>query len=565
MKSRALSNSHHRKSNRKRISLILTLAAFAVGLLVLEVLADAPPGPYFNGFENDTSSWFDMSNGGDGSVTRQQSGYTNGGYANGIGSAMGQWHARVSGNQPCVMSVATPCFGPFTRWGGYSQEFPSGGYRTQIDIYLDVAWAAAHSDARFDFSYAMSRSDGTFLRDFVFNAGTNRTNDPGPAGFFINASTNATRSGAFPQNTCPSPSAPPNVCRAPVHITTSGWYTFRHTFRDDSGFLAVDLDIFPLGSNTQVPGAQWTIYSGDMTSSAGGNRYGWFVNEEIPDLAIDDSLRTGLNIDLAPATATNTAGTSHTVTATITSTDTNGHPTAGAGQLIEFDVISGPNTGQTSHPMNSGTCSPPGNCTTDASGKVSWTYVSNGSPGTDTIQACFPERSPVVIRTGDEPRQCRTVTKVWEVLTPGKVTGGGQIQGDPVFSAFGGLLSAPALVPSLADPSAQATFGFVVQCCAARGNLEYDDHPLNVRIKAQSFDGLFISSPGTSCPSTTGSKHARFTGMAAVIRSTGTTTEPFTVEVDDCGEPGTADTFRIKTTTYSNGPSPLIGGNIQIH
>ena len=52
--------------------------------------------------------------------------------------------------------------------------------------------------------------------------------------------------------------------------------------------------------------------------------------------------------------------------------------------------------------------------------------------------------------------------------------------------------------------------------------------------------------------------------MADVIRATGTTMEPFTVEVDDCGEPGTADTFGIETTTYSNGPKTLIGGNIQI-
>jgi hypothetical protein len=53
--------------------------------------------------------------------------------------------------------------------------------------------------------------------------------------------------------------------------------------------------------------------------------------------------------------------------------------------------------------------------------------------------------------------------------------------------------------------------------------------------------------------------------MADVIRPTVTTNEPFTVDVDDCGEPGTTDTFGITTTTYSNGPSPLIGGNIQIH
>jgi hypothetical protein len=148
--------------------------------------------------------------------------------------------------------------------------------------------------------------------------------------------------------------------------------------------------------------------------------------------------------------------------------------------------------------------------------------------------------------------------------TPGKVTGGGQIGSDPMFSALGDLLSLPALIPSL-DPSAQATFGFVVTCCPAAGNLEYNDHAVQVRIKAISIDALSITDPGVSCAATPGSQHATFGGMADVIRPTGTTTEPFTVDVDDCGEPGTMDTFGIKTTTYMNGPSPLIGGNIQIH
>jgi len=150
--------------------------------------------------------------------------------------------------------------------------------------------------------------------------------------------------------------------------------------------------------------------------------------------------------------------------------------------------------------------------------------------------------------------------------TPGKVTGGGQIQGDPVFSSNGSLLSAPAIVPSAADPSAQATFGFVATCCPAKGNLDYIDHPAGVRIKAQSITGLFISTPGSACPATPGSKHAVFTGTAKVITSSGTdTNQPFTVRVDDCGEPGTMDTFAIQTTGYSNGPTILIGGNIQIH
>jgi hypothetical protein len=140
------------------------------------------------------------------------------------------------------------------------------------------------------------------------------------------------------------------------------------------------------------------------------------------------------------------------------------------------------------------------------------------------------------------------------------VTGGGQITGDPVFSALGTLLSAPAIMASPASPNSNATFGFTVRCCAASGNLEYDDHGANVKIKAQTINGLFISAGGCG-PNT----HATFTGTAQVIRSTGTTTESFTVDVDDCGEPGTADKFGIETATYSNASKTLIGGNIQIH
>jgi hypothetical protein len=45
--------------------------------------------------------------------------------------------------------------------------------------------------------------------------------------------------------------------------------------------------------------------------------------------------------------------------------------------------------------------------------------------------------------------------------------------------------------------------------------------------------------------------------------------ESLTVEVDDCGEPGSSpgigpDMFSITTNSYSNS-GPLISGNIQIH
>jgi len=129
-----------------------------------------------------------------------------------------------------------------------------------------------------------------------------------------------------------------------------------------------------------------------------------------------------------------------------------------------------------------------------------------------------------------------------------------------VFSATGVLLSVPALVPSIANPGAQASFGFVIQAGSPpTGNLEYNDKPAGVRIKVTSYSGLLISNG--DCGTNT---HADFTGSAEVTRLGVTTTENFTVRVDDCGEPGTADTFSISTTSYTNGGT-LIGGNIQIH
>jgi hypothetical protein len=150
--------------------------------------------------------------------------------------------------------------------------------------------------------------------------------------------------------------------------------------------------------------------------------------------------------------------------------------------------------------------------------------------------------------------------------TPGKVTGGGQVAGaDPLFSPTGELLSLPALTLSAATPNEKATFGFSVKCCPESGNLEYTDHGAGVRIKSLSITGLFISDGGISCPAVPGSKHAIFTGSAEVTGPLGTNEEDFTVQVDDCGEPGTIDTFGIDAGDYHHPPSQLIGGNIQIH
>jgi hypothetical protein len=111
------------------------------------------------------------------------------------------------------------------------------------------------------------------------------------------------------------------------------------------------------------------------------------------------------NITLTPATATNPTGTNHTVTAKVT---TNGQPAPGV--LVSFSITAGPDTAV------GGTCSTDLTCHTDTNGQVSFTYTNNGSPGPDTIQACFTDTAGV--------KQCATATKIWIVVEP-KITATG--------------------------------------------------------------------------------------------------------------------------------------------
>src|SRR6266481_4211513 len=94
-------------------------AAATLGALVVAVswvAADAPPGPYFNGFETDTAGWFNFSGA---TVTRVPSGSLSS-YANGAAASSGSYYARL-GIDPSPDSCtfgggAAPIFFvPFTR------------------------------------------------------------------------------------------------------------------------------------------------------------------------------------------------------------------------------------------------------------------------------------------------------------------------------------------------------------------------------------------------------------------------------------------------------------------
>jgi hypothetical protein len=302
------------EKNSMRRRWVLLFAFLLILSMPRPSLATGGSRTWVQDFEMSTAGWYNQP---PGTIHRVPSGYTNGGgYADGILSAHGNWHARLR-TAGCYIATVPPvtipptaptdCFGPFTRWGkavSANPNFPKGGYMTEVDVYLDVQWAAGKTDFRFDWSSAINENTGNHQRDFVFNVGTPLTlaEATGMPGFYVNASTNATRSGAFPQNTCPNPggAAPnsPNYCRKPVKITQSGWYTFRHSFypRHHMGtdYLAVDFTVL---RHDGVVMANWFISVTDVDyapdpdrmSVIGGDRYGWFVINEINDLAIDCS------------------------------------------------------------------------------------------------------------------------------------------------------------------------------------------------------------------------------------------------------------------------------------
>jgi hypothetical protein len=98
----------------------------------------------------------------------------------------------------------------------------------------------------------------------------------------------------------------------------------------------------------------------------------------------------GQGIILSPASATNTIGTSHTLTATVQ--DDNGNPVV--GKTVTFLVTSGPNAGTT------------GTAITDAAGKAQFTYTGT-VVGTDTIVASFVDDSGNTVKSN-------VATKIWE-------------------------------------------------------------------------------------------------------------------------------------------------------
>lgn len=193
----------------------------------------------------------------------------------GVTSASGTGHGRI-GHLRSVLDVnGSSVFGrssPYTKLGGYSSDFGSG-FTTSLDIYLDPTWSAGSG---FDYSVAANRQTGFHLRDYIFHVGV-----VDGVGLLVNGSNNSIGSfGAPVLQTGHGGNA--------YEVTSPGWYTLQHVFRDDGGVLAVDLNLLDSGGTLLHTNTRSSV-SDDITTMVGGNRYGWLAYNNIDGLAIDNT------------------------------------------------------------------------------------------------------------------------------------------------------------------------------------------------------------------------------------------------------------------------------------
>lgn len=127
-------------------------------------------------------------------------------------------------------------------------------------------------------------------------------------------------------------------------------------------------------------------------------------------------------------------------------------------------------------------------------------------------------------------------------MTPGKVTGGGQII---------------APVQTGGKKVDKASFGFNVMYRegdpAPKGELEYIDHATKMNVHAHDMTRLVVSNDKTQ---------AWFEGTCTIDGVSGYTFEAY---VEDNNEPGKNDVFEITLSTGYTAGGELLSGNIQIH
>ncbi|HEY6212241.1 MAG TPA: SBBP repeat-containing protein [Vicinamibacterales bacterium] len=250
----------------------------------------------------------------------------------------------------------------------------------------------------------------------------------------------------------------------------------------------------------------------DVTLNGGDHVYNAFAAK----FAIGEETAVPATVTVTPATATNLIDTTHTITATVK--DASDHPVANI--TVRFSVT--------------GSVSTSGACTTDANGQCSFTYAGPSLPGADVISA-YADTNANAAQDAGEPSG--TATKAW--VLPASTAGCTVTQGGRITASTGG----------------KATFGGNAQSAAAiRGQEQYTDHATAAPMSVLSTKVIaLVCSPAS----------ASIFGQATV---NGAGAFAFRIDVKDNGEPGSADTYRMRVSNgYDSGEQLISGGNVQIH
>jgi hypothetical protein len=198
------------------------------------------------------------------------------------------------------------------------------------------------------------------------------------------------------------------------------------------------------------------------------------------------------------------------------------------------DAADNPTPGITVRFTVTGSVSQTGSAVTNASGQAQFCYTGPALPGNDVITA-YADTNNNSVQDPGEPSG--TAAKVWVIpsSTEGcKVTYGGRIEaanGD--MATLGGNAQAPT-----------------------NGQEEYQDHgpAADMNVHSISVQAVTCSADG---------KSASIFGTATID---GAGTYNYRIALEDLGEPGSTDTYRIRLSNgYDSGKQTLEGGNVQIH
>jgi len=235
----------------------------------------------------------------------------------GINSKTGEAHGYV--NSTILPSAPGDYSGIFSRLGGYSSSF-GNGFVSSVDVYLNLDDPnVATSTYGFDVSTAASKQNGDNLRDFIFHA----AGEPGKIVIAASNNSNFARRGDLSSLNH-------------YDVTSTGWYTLKWTFRNNSGVLAVDCQLLNAGGSVLWTETR-TAPTDLIASVVGGNRYMWFTFIAADKLAIDNTTLTR-NLAVTPASLSGTAFAKGTTVVSVSTVDACGHPASSSFTVTVVDA-----------------------------------------------------------------------------------------------------------------------------------------------------------------------------------------------------------------------------------